>query len=264
MKLWVIESPKGEGTPHPALRRVEALRVGESAAYGSPSPWGEGWGEGEETLRNPAQWRIADGVDYTERRKAKLHASQSPEPLAVASPLPPHPAPLPQGEGTPHAALRRVEALRIGESAAYGSPSPRGEGRGEGEETLRTPARLRIADEVGCSERRNTKLHARQSDESLAVASRLPPHPSPLPQGEGTAHPALRRVEALWIGESVACGSPSPGGEGLGEGGLIQNLFRRRACRWNARRRSVLCTGGVKPRSEALAFSPLHHGHGLS
>jgi hypothetical protein len=227
------------------------------------------------------------------------------------------------------------------------SPSPGGEGRSEGEETLRTPARLRIADEVGDSERRNTKLHTRQSDESLAVASRLPPHPSPLPQGEGTAHPALRRVEALWIGESVACGSPSPRGEGRGgtaielrgrelssapsgrhicrertakiqssvgaaskpkmsprrgfwpggirllqrgrsygapasqrprkpgnssiqwqwgrgEGGPILARFQRRDCRWNARRRGELRAGGVKQRSEALAFSPLHHGHGLS
>ena len=139
---------------------------------------------------------------------------------------------------------------------AADSPSPGGEGRGEGEETLRTPARLRIADAVGCSERRKTKLHARQSDESLAVASRLPPHPSPLPQGEGTAHPALRRVEALWIGESVACGSPSPRGEGLGEGGLIQNHFRPSNCRWNTRRRSVLRTGGVETALRGACFQP--------
>src|SRR2546422_10954647 len=37
--------PKGEGTRHPAVRRVEALWIVESAAYGSPSPRGEGWGE---------------------------------------------------------------------------------------------------------------------------------------------------------------------------------------------------------------------------
>jgi hypothetical protein len=40
MKMWVIESPKGEGTPHPALGRVEALWIGESAAEDSPSPCG--------------------------------------------------------------------------------------------------------------------------------------------------------------------------------------------------------------------------------
>src|SRR5216684_6082777 len=113
-------------------------------------------------------------------------------------------------------------------STAADSPSPGGEGRGEGEETLRTPARLRIADAVGYSERRKTKLHTRQSDESLAVASRLPPHPSPLPQGEGTAHPALRRVEALRIVECSACGSPSPREEGWGEG---QFLATSRDCK---------------------------------
>ena len=61
--------PQGEGTAHPAQRRVAALRIGESVACGSPSPRGEGRGEGEETLRKPARWRTADGVDYSERRK---------------------------------------------------------------------------------------------------------------------------------------------------------------------------------------------------
>jgi hypothetical protein len=42
--------------------------------------------------------------------------------------------------------------------------------------------------------------------------SLVPPHPRPLPQGEGTPHPARRRVEALWIGECAADDSPSPVG----------------------------------------------------
>src|SRR5438445_5221198 len=91
--------PQGEGTPHPARRRVEALRIGESAAFGSPSPRGEGWGEGEETLRKPARLRTADEADYSVRSSAKLHARQSPKSLTVASRRPPHPGPLPRGEG---------------------------------------------------------------------------------------------------------------------------------------------------------------------
>jgi len=74
--LWIGESaaygspsPQGEGIPHPALRRVEALWIGESAAYGSPSPQGEGWGEGEETLRKPACLRTADEVDYAKAKE---------------------------------------------------------------------------------------------------------------------------------------------------------------------------------------------------
>ena len=126
--------------------------------------------------------------------------------------VPPHRGPLPQGEGATHPVPRGVEAPWIGESAAYDSPSPRGEGWGEGEETLRKPARLRTADEV--NERRITTPHARRGAESLTVASRLPPHPGPLPKGEGTRHPALRRIEALWIVQSAAYGSPSPSGRG--------------------------------------------------
>src|SRR5437899_6395513 len=102
---------------------------------------------------------------------------------------------LPLGEGATHPVPRGVEAPWIGESAAYDSPAPRGEGWGEGEETLRKPARLRTADEV--NERRITKLHTRQSDESLTVASRLPPHPGP-PAGRGnTASRAARSRGAL-------------------------------------------------------------------
>src|SRR6266581_1546905 len=62
-------------------------------------------------------------------------------------------------------------------------------GEGQGEGTLRKPARWRTAVGVGRSERRKTKLDASQSAESRTVASRLPPHPGPLPQGEGTRHP---------------------------------------------------------------------------
>src|SRR6266849_8441646 len=104
--------------------------------------------------------------------------------------------------------VRRVSnAMSASGGAAFGSPSPRGEGWGEAEETLCKPARLRTAEEVDCPVRRKSKLNARQRAESLAVASRLPPHPGAarchyLPQGEGIPHPALRRVEALWIGES--------------------------------------------------------------
>src|SRR5258708_35475009 len=90
--------PQGEGTAHPALRRVEALRIVECAAYGSPSPRGEGRGEGEETLRKPARWRTADGVDYADRRKTKPHARRGAESLTVASRLPPHPCPPTQRE----------------------------------------------------------------------------------------------------------------------------------------------------------------------
>src|SRR2546427_11825096 len=57
--------PQGEGTRHPARQRVEALWVGESAASDSPSPKGEGWGEGEATLETPMRLRTADELNDT-------------------------------------------------------------------------------------------------------------------------------------------------------------------------------------------------------
>jgi len=108
----------------------------------------------------------------------------------------------------------------------------------------------------------------RSNEAERVVAQGNPPRYlggyEPEVHGQGTAHPALRRVEALWTGESVACGSPPPRGEGRGEGGPIQTHFPSRQCPWTAHRRSEPRTSGVKPRFEALAFSPLHRGHGLS
>jgi putative protease len=50
-------------------------------------------------------------------------------------PLPPHPSPLPQGEGSPLAALRAARGDRSFGSRGAILPLPRGEGRGEGEGT---------------------------------------------------------------------------------------------------------------------------------
>src|SRR6266705_2229026 len=184
-----------------------------------------------------------------EREEASAPAQASAKPADRGGEFRPHPGPLPQERGLqlqpadhrfasasfldhPSADRRQKTAETAGKcrgasaplvardsTAPAVPPSPGGEGRGEGEETLRKPARLRTADGVDHSQRRKTKLHARQGAESLTVASGLPPHPAPLPQGEGTPHPALRRVEGRRIGESAADGPPSPGGEGRGEGG---------------------------------------------
>jgi hypothetical protein len=60
------------------------------------------------------------------------------------------------------------------------------------------------------------------------------PHPDPLPRGEGTATERLllfgrsSRQPSRWLPSETAHGSPSPGGEGRGEGErchiLITNL----------------------------------------
>jgi hypothetical protein len=46
------------------------------------------------------------------------------------------------------------------------------------------------------------------------------PHPDPLPAGEGIINPAWRKSEAVSIRQTAAKISPSPGGEGRGEGGF--------------------------------------------
>jgi hypothetical protein len=71
----------------------------------------------------------------------------------------------------------------------------------------------------------------------------VPPHPYPLPQGEGTPYPALQRLEALLIGESASSDSPSPRGRvSLSPHRLIQVQWTSGLChpRTNFRTRSKL------------------------
>ena len=58
-----------------------------------------------------------------------LHWSQ----LDHAQPIPPHPGPLPQGEGGSSPIGRRIACPGNVRGSGGASPSPRGEGRGEGE-----------------------------------------------------------------------------------------------------------------------------------
>jgi len=55
---------------------------------------------------------------------------------SVSAPVPPHPCPLPEGEGTAEAIARQLEANRFAERRATIPPLPEGEGRGEGEGTV--------------------------------------------------------------------------------------------------------------------------------
>src|SRR2546428_8156326 len=61
------------------------------------------------------------------------------------------------------------------------------------------------------------ELSMQSSSGHLGWLRLVPPHPYPLRLGEGTPHPALQRVEALWIGESASSDSPSPQGPGRGK-----------------------------------------------
>jgi site-specific DNA-methyltransferase (adenine-specific) len=63
---------------------------------------------------------------------------------------------------------------------------------------------------------------ALREDGSIVPAA---PHPDPLPVGEGIINPARRKSETVSIRQTTAKISPSPGGEGRGEGGLPSLLF---------------------------------------
>src|SRR6266852_4029974 len=178
-------------------RRDESKRSGLSKARRTVLPLLEGRGEGEETLREPARRRTADGVNYSERRKTKPHARRGAESMKVASRLPPHPAlsPREREQRVP----RRDESKRSGLSKARRTVLPLLEGRGEGEETLREPARRRTADGVNYSERRKIKPHARRGAESLIVASRLPPHPALSPRERAGVWLLLDKVTRVYF-----------------------------------------------------------------
>jgi len=64
---------------------------------------------------------------------------------------------------------------------------------------------------------------ALREDGSIAAA----PHPDPLPAGEGMAKAAPRKSDNGSIRRPAAENSPSPGGEGWGEGGLPSLMDNR-------------------------------------
>src|SRR5258708_16833091 len=80
-----------------------------------------------------------------------------------------------------------------------------------------TPPTRRLPGQFAGLDRRNwepVELSLQNSSGRFGRRRLLPPHPRPLAQGEGTPHPALGRVETLWIGLSTAGDSASPKGRG--------------------------------------------------
>ena len=69
-------------------------------------------------------------------------------------------------------------------------------------------------------------------EEDSASETEARPHPGPLPQGEGETHSAMEGADRLRPFEGGTIGTPSPGGEGRGEGGrstenAVRSTFTR-------------------------------------
>src|SRR6266853_1753594 len=121
---------------------------------------------------------------------------------------------------------RTTQRVRFATQRRAILPRPKGEGRGEGETTPETPTPLTPVVLSGCREicvwvAQGTgsggpvELSLQDSSDRCGWLRLVPPHPYPLPQGEGP-HAAPRRVRAPWVGESVADDSPSPPRRGRG------------------------------------------------
>src|SRR2546428_5827772 len=65
--------------------------------------------------------------------------------------LPPHPCPLPQGEGEPFPALEYLARAQALHALAAILPLPEGEGRGEGEGTTPAAQKLRCSPSDSCT-----------------------------------------------------------------------------------------------------------------
>jgi hypothetical protein len=56
--------PRGEGAPQAGRRASAELRTYKHGAGGSPSPWGEGWGEGELAATNANDMDFATALPH--------------------------------------------------------------------------------------------------------------------------------------------------------------------------------------------------------
>src|SRR5205809_2248278 len=60
------------------------------------------------------------------------------------------------------------------------------------------------------------------------IGHALPPHPNPLPWGEGERFPIVRRTGAVAIAEPVDNGAPSPQGRGSRRAGALRSAVTDR------------------------------------
>ena len=88
--------------------------------------------------------------------------------LVFARSVPPHPCPLPQGEGEPRATLPPLKRLGFSNARSMMLPLPGGEGRGEGERIVESEGGGTIA--IGC---RNSAFF-RPSDFCLRISRHFP------------------------------------------------------------------------------------------
>jgi hypothetical protein len=111
--------------------------------------------------------------------------------------VPPWPAPDPAvGHPGPLQPRRVLPAVRLQREPRYSAPA-------EG-------------DRPGCrSVRRSWRV---THSEPWAAQRLLPPHPGPLPWGEGATHPGRGLFQNVWLASDAEAVFPLPGGKGQGEG----------------------------------------------
>src|SRR6266571_5654661 len=139
----------------------------------------------------------------------------------------PIPAPFRSGEGESSAALAPIQSASTRCSAGCGVPLPAGEGQGEGERDVAnrngrksSASSARPFPRVSglCSPKTNFptrfKNDRRKQVGALVFRALLPPHPSPLPWGEGEneAPPAPRAFVAYAADSPVIAQTVAPAG----------------------------------------------------
>src|SRR5207249_8845959 len=82
----------------------------------------------------------------------------------------------------------------------------------------------------------------------------LPPHPGPLPWGEGEPSPALVQVLRAQTVSSLVAILPLPKGEGRGEGGTVRRRVGAFECRIPRRVGTVLRRAGTARPTGATAY----------
>src|SRR5437899_5145341 len=95
----------------------------------------------------------------------------------------------------------------------------------------------------------------------LRLAQALPPHPSPLPWGEGEPFAALRRIERSTLVPRLTAAHPLPEGEGWGEGeGDFESTVTHHsgdASHFGRDQKAIIGHGGVKAKTISCGGLPV-------